>query len=221
MFVPRRTIECDEVLVDQKHRIEERIGHPWNINDRIQQFALDFVLLEEDLMSLELPDDFRHFMLADDDTYQVYVQNSINRLETIYGKIKYKYAKGNIASLITRRLSEQQQGRQLIQDTATGGATDAEIESLILIDRTVDLISPFCVQQNYEGQIDETFGIQSAYTRIANRVVNPAETDKQGGDADALKEMKLTNAEDFIFSEVRDMNLPNLGKHTTQKLQDI
>ena len=50
-------------------------------------------------------------MLADDDTYQVYVQNSINRLETIYGKIKYKYAKGNIASLITRRLSEQQQGR--------------------------------------------------------------------------------------------------------------
>ena len=111
MFVPRRTIECDEVLVDQKHRIEEKIGHPWNINDRIQQFALDFVLLEEDLMSLELPDDFRHFMLADDDTYQVYVQNSINRLETIYGKIKYKYAKGNIASLITRRLSEQQQGR--------------------------------------------------------------------------------------------------------------
>ena len=35
LFVPRRTIECDEILVDQKHRIEDRIGHPWNINDRI------------------------------------------------------------------------------------------------------------------------------------------------------------------------------------------
>ena len=42
-------------------------------------------MLEEDLLSLELPDDFRHFMLADDDTYQVYVANSINRLETVFG----------------------------------------------------------------------------------------------------------------------------------------
>ena len=85
----------------------------------------------------------------------------------------------------------------------------------------MDLVSPFCAQQNYEGQIDETFGIHSAYTKIQNRVVNPAETDKQGGDAEALKEMKLTNAEDFIFREVRDMSLPNLGKHTNQKLQEI
>ena len=36
-------------------------------------------------------------LLADDDTYQVYVQNSINRIETVLGKIKHKYAKGNIA----------------------------------------------------------------------------------------------------------------------------
>jgi len=111
LFVPRRTIECDELLVDQKHRIEERLGHAWNIDDRIQHFALDFLMLEDDLMSLELPNDFRHFLLADDDTYQVYVQNSINRLETIYGKIKYKYAKGNIAHLILDRLMEQTQGR--------------------------------------------------------------------------------------------------------------
>ena len=68
-------------------------------------------MLEDDLLSLELPHDFRHFLLADDDTYQVYVQNSINRLETIYGKIKYKYAKGNIAALILNRLMEQTQGR--------------------------------------------------------------------------------------------------------------
>lgn len=106
MFVPRRTIECDELLVEQKHLIEARIGHAWNIDDRIQHFALDLLMLEDDLMSLELPDDFRHFLLCDDDTYQVYVQNSINRLETIYGKIKYKYAKGNIASLICERLVE-------------------------------------------------------------------------------------------------------------------
>ena len=55
LFVPRRTIECDELLVEQKHLIEDRIGHAWNIDDRIQHFALDFLMLENDLMSLELP----------------------------------------------------------------------------------------------------------------------------------------------------------------------
>lgn len=69
LFVPRRTIECDELLVERKHEIENRIGQAWNIDGRIQHFALDFLMLEDDLMSLELPDDFRHFLLADDDTY--------------------------------------------------------------------------------------------------------------------------------------------------------
>lgn len=35
LFVPRRTIECDELLVERKHEIENRIGHAWNIDDRI------------------------------------------------------------------------------------------------------------------------------------------------------------------------------------------
>lgn len=68
------------------------------------------------------------------------------------------------------------QGRQLIADTATGGGGDAEIDGLILLDRTIDLISPFCAQQNYEGQLDETFGINSAYTKIPNKIINPTGT---------------------------------------------
>ena len=74
------------------------------------------------------------------------MQNSINRLETIYGKIKHKYAKGDIASLIVDRLNgvTQSQGRQLIQDSATGSG-DAEIDCLVILDRSVDLISPFLV----------------------------------------------------------------------------
>lgn len=75
LFVPRRTIECDEYILSNKALIEERINgnrnskRSWQIEDRIQQFQIDLFLLEEDLLSLELPDDFRHFLLADDDTY--------------------------------------------------------------------------------------------------------------------------------------------------------
>jgi len=34
---------------------------------------------------LELPDNFAHFMLRDDDTYKVYVMNSVNRIESVFG----------------------------------------------------------------------------------------------------------------------------------------
>lgn len=58
---------------------------------------MDLVPLEEDLLSLELADNFAHYMLEDDDSYKVYIQNSISRIETVFGNIKYKYGKGNNA----------------------------------------------------------------------------------------------------------------------------
>ena len=58
---------------------------------------MDLVPLEDDLLSLELADNFAHYALGDDDSYKVYVQNSINRIETVFGPIKHKYAKGDDA----------------------------------------------------------------------------------------------------------------------------
>lgn len=45
-------------------------------------------------------------MLGDDDSYKVYVQTSINRLESVFGPIKYKYAKGDDACQILNRLKD-------------------------------------------------------------------------------------------------------------------
>jgi hypothetical protein len=66
--------------------------------DRIKSFQLDLLLLEDDLLSLELPDNFLHYMLQDDDAYKVTVMKSINRIEKLFGPIKYKFAKGNTSS---------------------------------------------------------------------------------------------------------------------------
>ena len=67
---------------------------------------MDLIPLEEDLLSLELQDNFAHYMLADDDSYKVYIQNSINRIETVFGPIKYKYGKGDDACQILSRIRD-------------------------------------------------------------------------------------------------------------------
>lgn len=101
---------------------------------------MDLVPLEEDVLSLEMADNFAHYMLGDDDNYKVYVQSSINRLETVFGPIKYKFAKGEDSCVILNRIN----ATSLPLDNS-GGQGESEIDALIMLDRNIDLVSPFCV----------------------------------------------------------------------------
>jgi vacuolar protein sorting-associated protein 33A len=96
LFIPSRTIECDELLHENQLLFEDRISH----------FSLDLLMLDEDLLSLELPNNFMHYMLQDDDSYKVYAQKSIIRLETVFGQIKHKFAKGNISAQILNKIKQ-------------------------------------------------------------------------------------------------------------------
>jgi hypothetical protein len=51
---------------------------------------------------------------------------------------------------------------ELPQPSATSPAlTTGSIDSLIVIDRQVDLVTPLCTQLTYEGLIDEVIGIKN------------------------------------------------------------
>jgi hypothetical protein len=63
MFMPRRTIECDEMLELNGLLIEDRVTHQ----------AIDLLQLDEDLLSLEHPRSFANHLLDDDDSYKIYV----------------------------------------------------------------------------------------------------------------------------------------------------
>jgi hypothetical protein len=56
---------------------------------------------------------------------------------------------------------------------------EQEIDGLIMIDRDVDLITPFCVSRTYEGLLDEFFGIEVNSLSVANTIVYPDEKVRQ------------------------------------------
>jgi len=74
--------------------------------ERIYKVSLDLILLEDDLLSLEMPDSFKSLLLGDDDTYKIYVRDSLMRIEKVMGKIKFKYSKGTISTQILGMLSK-------------------------------------------------------------------------------------------------------------------
>lgn len=63
IFVPRRTIECDELLSKNRMLLPDKIHH----------LQVDLLPLEDDLLSLELQDNFARNLLQDDTSYKIYV----------------------------------------------------------------------------------------------------------------------------------------------------
>jgi hypothetical protein len=89
--------------------------------------------------------------------------------------------------------------------------TVPEIDTLILIDRQVDLVSPLLVQLTYEGLIDELYGIK--YGKLL-----PNFEIKVNGSL--VKSIPL-NSEDVIFKELRDLNQSYIGLQIKNKALQV
>lgn len=91
-----------------------------------------------------------------------------------------------------------------------------------MIDRDVDLISPFCVSQSYEGLLDEFFGIKTCSLSVDNKIVYP--------DPAVRLELKLkdNDTHEFdltdnvpMFAEIRNKHFNSAGPHLNRQLAEI
>jgi hypothetical protein len=144
------------------------------------------------------------------------VQNSINRIETVYGQIKYKYAKGTESCQILKRIKDAAQ----IQEGPAPGQPEAEIDCLIMLDREVDLVSPLCVNMTYEGALDEYFGIKTCSITVDTSIIKP-DAAKEGKDASPPTQTLVLTNEDEIFREVRDKHFNTLEGVFSKKCREI
>ena len=97
-----------------------------------------------------------HHMMDCDDTYKIYTQFAIHKLEAIYGKIPFKCAIGTMSKQILTRVEEDTLDINLEDDDE-----EKEIDGIIMMDRSVDPLSPFIYQRTYEGRLDDNFSIDT------------------------------------------------------------
>ena len=84
------------------------------------------------------------------------------------------------------------------------------IDSLILIDRRVDMITPMCTQLTYEGLIDEIFSIESGFTSLESDfqpIGMPSNNIGQAKGELGRKVVTRLDSQDRIYADMRDMNL--------------
>nr|XP_011447876.2 vacuolar protein sorting-associated protein 33B isoform X4 [Crassostrea gigas]XP_034325604.1 vacuolar protein sorting-associated protein 33B isoform X3 [Crassostrea gigas] len=195
IFVPRKLHTCLSVL-----EYEGVMGCV-----TVSEFQLDFVPLDKDVLSLELPEFLKSFYLENDQTWIHTVAKSLVRLQALSGEIGHVYCIGRGAKMVNDLMNFLMKRNSSEQDFSRH-----EIGSLILIDRDVDYVTPLCSQLTYEGLLDETFGIKCGTIEFGPEVTGKQQSAKL-----------LLNSDDAIFEDVRNRHFSNVLGYLSSKAKSL
>lgn len=92
------------------------------------------------------------------------VAESIHRLQSVYGRVRNIFGKGNFAKSVIDILRIKEQEIKI--DDKEG-----DIEHLIVFDRSIDLVTPLLKPFTYEAMVEEVYGIVGGFIKmpVANK----------------------------------------------------
>ncbi|KFA51465.1 hypothetical protein S40293_06736 [Stachybotrys chartarum IBT 40293] len=203
-WVPRRTLVSDQLL--------EEAGILGDVN--ISELPLTFFPLEKDVLSLELDDSFRDLYLSKDVTPNFLLAKALMEIQQSHGLFPRIIGKGDnakrVADLLSRMRQELLAGEDASETNKIGLTPSTTNESVIIIDREVDFVTPLLTQLTYEGLIDEVFEIQNNQTKVNTTIVG-ATAQASTTTSQNLKRTIQLDSSDKLYNELRDVNFAIVG----------
>lgn len=193
-FVPRRAVACEKILEDEKVHEMLTIG----------EYPLYLIPLDEDVLSFELDLAHKECVVNGDTTSLWHIAKSIHKLEFSFGTIPNVRAKGKASTRVADILNRMQ-----AEEPVTSDMGIPEINTLILLDREVDMVTPMCSQLTYEGLLDEFLGVNNGAVELDSSIM--------GVQQEAKKLKVPLNSSDKLFKEIRDMNFEVVVQVLRQK----
>ncbi|XP_076749374.1 vacuolar protein sorting-associated protein 33A isoform X1 [Xylocopa sonorina] len=207
-FVPRKSLLCQKKLQNRG---------VFGSFTLIEEFKCDLFPFDNDLLSMELSGSFKEFHLENDPTCLYQVAQAIHGLQKVYGKIPKVTGRGPAASTVwelLERLSREE------DDNKTTSTQSSTIEHLLLLDRSVDLLSPLVTQLTYEGLIDEIFGIKYNTVQLPAKKFHDSQESPTAMSLNE-KEQIILNSGEELFAEIRDKNFNGVGLVLSRKAKLI
>jgi len=185
VFVPRKSLLCEKRLVQA------------GVFGSLTCSSLPMYLfpLDTDLLSMELPTAYGD-LVSGDLTSLHSTATALTRLQAVTGVIPRIYGKGTAAAQVFDLMVRMKR-------ETCGQEPKTQIDTLVILDRAVDLISPLPTQLTYEGLIDEMFGIQCASVRLPED-----------------RTVQLSSQEE-LYQELRGLNFNAVGPTLSRKAKSI
>uniref|UniRef100_A0A3Q4BM91 VPS33B late endosome and lysosome associated n=1 Tax=Mola mola TaxID=94237 RepID=A0A3Q4BM91_MOLML len=193
IFTPQKFYACEAVLEEQ--------GIFGDVTT--DEWAFYLLPLDDDIISLELPEFFRDNFLAGDQRWVRTAGSALHLLHSLYGPFSKIYGIGRCSKMAYESWREQvEEGEQR--------SRQAEIGKVFLIDRDVDFVTPLCSQVVYEGLVDDIFRIKCGCVEFGPDVTS---SDK------GIKVM--LNSQDKVFHEIRNEHFSNVFGFLSQKARNL
>ncbi|PHH73962.1 hypothetical protein CDD80_3446 [Ophiocordyceps camponoti-rufipedis] len=218
-WVPRRTLVADQLL--------EEAGVLGDVS--ISELPFFFFPLERDVLSLELDDSFHDLYLSKDVTPNYLLARALMEVQHNHGLFPRIIGKGDnakrVADLLCRLRQEALAGEDASDVGKTGLTPSTTIESVIIIDRQVDFVTPLLTQLTYEGLVDEVFGIQNNQAKVDTAVVGaPAQSSAAATTSQSRKRTIQLDSSDKLYEQLRDANFAIVGgllNKVARRLQQV
>lgn len=195
-FVPRRSVACEKILEEEKVHNLMTIG----------EYPLYMVPLDEDVLSFELDLAPKEWQVDGDASSLWHIAKAIHKLEFTFGLIPNVRAKGKASVRVAEILNRM----QTEEPVSLSDMNIPEINTLVLIDREVDMVTPMCSQLTYEGLVDEFLRINNGSVELDASIMGAQQQDG--------KKMKVPlNSSDKLFKEIRDLNFEVVVQVLRQK----
>ncbi|KAH6834410.1 Sec1/munc18-like proteins superfamily [Perilla frutescens var. hirtella] len=160
-------VQSSELKILEEEKVHELLN--------IGEFPLYMLPLDEDVLSFELDLAEKEYLVDGDGTALWHIAKAIHNLEFSFGVIPNVRAKGKasarVADILTRMQTEE--------PANTSNMGIPEINTLILLDREVDMITPMCTQLTYEGLVDECLGIDNGAVELDASIMGAQQDGKK------------------------------------------
>ncbi|KAG7400624.1 Vacuolar protein-sorting-associated protein 33 [Phytophthora boehmeriae] len=170
------------------------------------ELAMGFFPLDTDLLTLGCQNCLYESVVAGNSSSLVDMAAALTLLQQVYGKfgsIKYK---GEMSMLVLNHLMEINAAGSDVMSAAeeARGVTPAarsRLDTLILLDRSVDFASVLSTPLTYEAVIDELISIQDGFVTASPQILRADDT---ASDVPVPVEL---NSTDEIFRDIRDKHI--------------
>ena len=195
-FVPRKTAACETYLEEE------------GLYGRIQttEWHLDLIPIDDDLLSLELKSFYRRVFVDRDQTWLHDVAFSLVKIQQLFGPISTFYAVGEMSKKIDRMFDVMTSGMKFFDSTGKS------FDTVILVDRKCDLVTPLCSQVVYQGVVDDVFRVESGFVDFSDQAI----TGKTG-----TVTLQMNATSDPIFAEIRDRHFSSVSAHLGRRVREL
>ena len=181
---------------------------------KISSFNVDLLPIDNDLLSLEKDNCFREIYIDKNLTSISELANSFVKLEACFGKVKYRYIKGDNAKTFDELVRQKEKENDL--------KTTEEILGMVILDRSVDFITTVTTNYTYEGLIDDNFGINFGTIKIKESYIRDTSTkikSNSNSNIDKLVTYGLTSFVNPFYCRLGLMNYLDANQYI-KKLTD-